>query len=59
MTIAPAILRAANGARLDLSHQFFVDHAKRLVRMADAGQRINPDELRRARQLLRAIREAA
>lgn len=59
MTIAPAILRAANGARLDLSHQFFVDHAKRLVRMADAGQRINPDELRKARSLLRQVKGAA
>ena len=59
MTIAPAILRAANGARLDLSHQFFVDHAKRLVRMAEAGRQINPEELRKARALLQSIKEAA
>lgn len=59
MTAAPAILRAANGARLDLSQQFFVDHAKRLVRLADAGQKVNADELRKARALLRSIKGAA
>lgn len=59
MTAAPTILRSANGARLDLSHQFFVDHAKRLVRMAEAGQRINPEELRKARSLLRQVKGAA
>lgn len=58
MTIT-ATPRDRHGARLDLSPQFRVDHAKRLVRLAEQGKRINPDELRRARQLLRAIREAA
>ena len=59
MTAAPTILRSDNGARLDLSLQFFVDHAKRLVRLAAAGQRINPEELRRARALLRRVKGAA
>ena len=58
MTIT-ATPRDATGARADLSPQFRLDHAKRLVRFAEAGQRINPDELRRARELLRLVREAA
>ena len=51
--------RDPNGARADLSPQFHVDHAKRLVRMAEAGTKVNPEELRRARELLNLVREAA
>lgn len=51
--------RDSNGVRADLSPQFHVDHAKRLVRMAEAGAKINPEELRRARELLRLVQEAA
>lgn len=58
MTIT-AIPRTATGAPLDLPLQFHIDHAKRLVRMADAGQRINPDELRKAQELLRQVKGAA
>ena len=51
--------RDATGARADLSPQFHVDHAKRLVRLDRAGKKINPKELRRARALLRLVQEAA
>lgn len=51
--------RDATGARADLSLQFHVDHAKRLVGFHKHGKRVNPDELRRARELLRLVREVA
>lgn len=51
--------RDATGARADLSPQFHIDRAKRLVGFANAGQKVNLDELRRARELLRLAREAA
>ncbi len=51
--------RDATGARADLSPQFHVDHAKRLVRFAEAGQQVNLKELRRARELLRQVQGAA
>ena len=51
--------RDATGARADLSPQFRLDHAKRLMRMAEAGTKVNPEELRRARELLRLVWEAA
>ena len=58
MTIT-ATPRTATGARPDLSVQFHIDHAKRLVRLADAGLKVNAEELRKARALLRSIEEAA
>ena len=57
MSIA-ATLRTATGARIDLSQQFHIDHARRLVGFHKAGKRVNPDELRRARALLQLIKEA-
>ncbi len=60
MTTAPKVLRDRQGCRPDLSPQFHIDHAKRLVGFDRAGQRVNPEELRRAREILRlANRRAA
>lgn len=58
MTITTT-LRTATGARTDLSPKFHVDHARRLVGFDKHGKRVNPEELRRARKLLRLVQEAA
>lgn len=55
MTTAPEVLRDRRGCRPDLSLQFHIDHAKRLAGFDGAGQRVNPEELRRAREILRLV----
>lgn len=59
MTTASAILRDSQGCRIDLSPQFHVDHAKRLVGFDKYGKRVNPEELRKAKKLLQLVKEAA
>ncbi len=47
------------GRKPDLALQFHIDHAKRLVGFSKAGKRVNPDELRKAQELLRQVRGEA
>ena len=57
MTLARHLMTTATGrARGDHSAQVGIDWAKRLVRLAEQGQRVNPDELRLARRIVAAAR---
>lgn len=57
MTLARHLMSTAAGrARGDHSAQVGIDWAKRLVRLAEQGQRVNPDELRLARRIVAAAR---
>ena len=51
------ISKAYGTGRGDMSAQVGIDWAKRLVRLAGQGQRINADELRTARRLLEHVRQ--
>jgi hypothetical protein len=57
MSLARHLMTTASGrARGDSSAQVGIDWAKRLVRLAEQGQRINREELSLARRIVAAAR---
>lgn len=57
MSLGRDLISKTDGSgRGDLSAQVGIDWAKRLVRLADQGQRVNADELRLARRIVEHVR---